>query len=179
MYHLYSILLSGHFLHSAFSVSLANALLERDSGWKDNFAPLREGILSGEGPILHTSYSCSTTGLNFVSPEMNFTHRRDEGYSSPRWRFLTTEMKVGKVAAYFKSMTDNSSDKQRLCLPRIALLFVPNSTSVWDKCRLWLGNNYQPSGYFIFPTERTEVTYPSSGHIRNRCKIVPSAAIPF
>lgn len=73
--------------------------------------------------------SALTYGLNFVSPELNFIHRRAEVCSPPRWKLASCRL-----------ISDQSSEesvliKQRVCLPWIEALFILNTGSVWGKCR--------------------------------------------
>ena len=123
------ILLSGYLPHSAFSVSLANALTEGDSGWKHCFTtPSLTYFERGQvGSVL----SALTYGLNFVSPELNFIHRRAKVCPPPRWKLASCRL-----------ISDQSSEecvliKQRVCLPWIQALFILNTGSVWGKCRFY------------------------------------------
>ena len=119
------ILLSGYLPHSAFSVSLANALTEGDSGWKHCFTT--PSLTYFERGQVVSVLSALTYGLNFVSPELNFIHRRAKVCSPPRWKLASCRL-----------ISDQSSEecvliKQRVCLPWIQALFILNTGSVWGK----------------------------------------------
>ena len=129
MYDFYSMLLLSCNLHSAFSVSSASSLSEGDSGWKHCFTT--PSLTYFERGQVVSVLSALTYGLNFVSPELNFIHRRAKVCSPPRWKLASCRL-----------ISDQSSEecvliKQRVCLPWIQALFILNTGSVWGKCRFY------------------------------------------
>ena len=129
MYDFYSMLLLSCNLHSAFSVSSASSLSEGDSGWKHSFTT--PSLTYFERGQVVSVLSALTYGLNFVSPELNFIHRRAKVCSPPRWKLASCRL-----------ISDQSSEecvliKQRVCLPSIQALFILNTGSVWGKCRFY------------------------------------------
>lgn len=125
----YSMLLLSCNLHSAFSVSSASSLSEGDSGWKHCFTT--PSLTYFERGQVVSVLSALTYGLNFVSPELNFIHRRAKVCSPPRWKLASCRL-----------ISDQSSEecvliKQRVCLPWIQALFILNTGSVWGKCRFY------------------------------------------
>ena len=125
MYDFYSMLLLSCNLHSAFSVSSASSLSEGDSGWKHCFTT--PSLTYFERGQVVSVLSALTYGLNFVSPELNFIHRRAKVCSPPRWKMASCRL-----------ISDQSSEecvliKQRVCLPWIQALFILNTGSVWGK----------------------------------------------
>ena len=113
----------------AFSVSSASSLSEGDSGWKHCFTT--PSLTYFERGQVVSVLSALTYGLNFVSPELNFIHRRAKVCSPPRWKLASCRL-----------ISDQSSEecvliKQRVCLPWIQALFILNTGSVWGKCRFY------------------------------------------
>ena len=150
MYDFYSMLLLSCNLHSAFSVSSASSLSEGDSGWKHCFTT--PSLTYFERGQVVSVLSALTYGLNFVSPELNFIHRRAKVCSPPRWKLASCRL-----------ISDQSSEecvliKQRVCLPWIQALFEVNRPSVFY-LNYWLVYWFEVSRY---PTNLTlGVEYPS------------------
>ena len=118
-----------YFQYSDYSVLLANAQSEGDSGWKHCFTT--PSLTYFERGQVVSVLSALTYGLNFVSPELNFIHRRAKVCSPPRWKLASCRL-----------ISDQSSEecvliKQRVCLPWIQALFILNTGSVWGKCRFY------------------------------------------
>ena len=90
MYDFYSMLLLSCNLHSAFSVSSASSLSEGDSGWKHSFTT--PSLTYFERGQVVSVLSALTYGLNFVSPELNFIHRRAKVCSPPRWKLASCRL---------------------------------------------------------------------------------------
>ena len=87
----YSMLLLSCNLHSsAFSVSSASSLSEGDSGWKHCFTT--PSLTYFERGQVVSVLSALTYGLNFVSPELNFIHRRAKVCSPPRWKLASCRL---------------------------------------------------------------------------------------
>lgn len=129
MYDFYLMPLLSCNLHSAFSVSSASSLSEGDSGWRHCFT-IPSLTYFERGQVVSV-LSALTYGLNFVSPELNFIHRRAKVCSPPRWKLASCRL-----------ISDQSSEecvliKRRVCLPWIQALFILNTGSVWGKCRFY------------------------------------------
>ena len=100
-----------------------------DSGWKHCFTT--PSLTYFERGQVVSVLSALTYGLNFVSPELNFIHRRAKVCSPPRWKLASCRL-----------ISDQSSEecvliKQRVCLSWIQALFILNTGSVWGKCRFY------------------------------------------
>lgn len=122
MYDFYLMPLLSCNLHSAFSVSSASSLSEGDSGWRHCFTT--PSLTYFERGQVVSVLSALTYGLNFVSPELNFIHRRAKVCSPPRWKLASCRL-----------ISDQSSEecvliKRRVCLPWIQALFEVNAGSI-------------------------------------------------
>ena len=93
--------------------------------------------------ILHKFFVCFAYGystcewsLLYIRAALRKT--RGESHSPPRWRILTSEVKVDGILAYFKWINRSIAQKKlRFHLPQTEILFILNRTSVWSKYRLY------------------------------------------
>ena len=107
---------------------------------------LREGgavVSALSALILHKFFVCFAYGystcewsLLYIRAALRKT--RGESHSPPRWRILTSEVKVDGILAYFKWINRSIAQKKlRFHLPQTEILFILNRTSVWSKYRLY------------------------------------------
>ena len=107
---------------------------------------LREGgavVSALSALILHKFFVCFAYGystcewsLLYIRAALRKT--RGESHSPPRWRILTSEVKVDGILAYFKWINGSIAQKKlRVHLPQTEILFILNRTSVWSKYRLY------------------------------------------
>ena len=107
---------------------------------------LREGgavVSALSALILHKFFVCFAYGystcewsLLYIRSALRKT--RGESHSPPRWRILTSEVKVDGILAYFKWINRSIAQKKlRFHLPQTEILFILNRASVWSKYRLY------------------------------------------
>ena len=126
MYDFYSMLLLSCNLHSAFSVSSASSLSEGDSGWKHCFTT--PSLTYFERGQVVSVLSALTYGLNFVSPELNFIHRRAKVCSPPRWKLASCRL-----------ISDQSSEECVLIKPCVGMNKIWGDFQLLEWCWLTCG----------------------------------------